>query len=123
MHVMEGLGPQEDPTFYDHQYFRQLFLAGVFSLNGYPHITSPHIGNTISIETLFFIPRTIIGLLAIFDTFLVFQISGRLYNKRVALISSIIFGITPLSWLLRWKIIKLHTITIFSFIHITGYYF
>ncbi len=42
------------------------------------------------------------GLLAVIDTFLIFQISERVYNKKVALIVSIIFGITPLSWLLRW---------------------
>ena len=102
MHLMNGLGPQEDPTFYDHPYFGQFFLAGIFSLIGYPHTINPQVGNTISIEMLYLTPRIIMGLIAIIDTFLVFQISERLYNKRAALISSIIFGITPLSWLLRW---------------------
>ncbi len=102
MHLMNGLGPQEDPTFYDHPYFGQFFLAGIFSLIGFPHIISPQIGNTTSIEMLYFAPRIIMGLIAIIDTFLIFQISERLYNQKVALISSIIFGITPLSWLLRW---------------------
>ena len=105
MHLINGLGPQEDPTFYDHPYFGQIFLAGIFTLIGYPHIISPQIGDTTSIEMLYFTPRVIMGLLAIIDTFLIFQISERLYNKRVAFISSIIFGITPLSWLLRWVLL------------------
>jgi hypothetical protein len=102
MHLMNGLGPQEDPSFYDHPYFGQFFLAGIFSLIGFPHIISSQIGNTTSIEMLYFVPRIIMGLIAIIDTFLIFQISERLYNKKVALISSVIFGVTPLSWLLRW---------------------
>ncbi len=102
LHLINGLGPQEDPTFYDHPYFGQFFLAGIFSLIGYPHIISLQIGNINSIEMLYFIPRIIMGLLAVVDTFLIFQISERVYNKKVALIASIIFGITPLSWLLRW---------------------
>ena len=53
MHLMNGLGPQEDPTFYDHPYFGQFFLAGIFSLIGYPHTINPQIGNTISIEMLY----------------------------------------------------------------------
>ncbi len=102
MHLMNGLGPQEEPTFYDHPYFGQIFLAGVLSLIGYPHVFGPQIGNTNSLEMLYLIPRIIMGIIAVVDTFLIFQISDRIYNKRVALIASIIFGVTPLSWLLRW---------------------
>ncbi len=102
MHLMNGLGLQEDPTFYDHPYFGQFFLAGIFSLISYPHNISPQLGNINSIEMLYIIPRIIMGLLAVVDTFLIFEISERVYNKKVALIASIIFGVTPLSWLLRW---------------------
>ncbi|MDQ4073706.1 MAG: phospholipid carrier-dependent glycosyltransferase [Thermoproteota archaeon] len=102
MHLMNGFGPQEDPTFHDHPYFGQLFLAGILSLIGYPHIFDPQVGNTNSLELLYLIPRIIMGIIAVVDTFLIFQISDRIYNKRVALIASIIFGVTPLSWLSRW---------------------
>ena len=51
MHVLQGLGPQ-DPTSrfdhgqgstssYDHPYFGQLFLAAALGIIGYPHILNP----------------------------------------------------------------------------------
>src|SRR5687768_1590216 len=63
MHVMAGLGPQEG-TFYDHPYFGQLFLAGIFSLIGYPS-SLDLASNPESISSLFAVPRLIMGMLAI----------------------------------------------------------
>ncbi len=41
------------------------------------------------------------GLLAVIDTFLIYKISEIRYNRRVALIASILFAVMPLTWLTR----------------------
>ena len=60
-------------------------------------------GNTIhSIEMLYLIPRVLIGLLAVLDTFLVYKIAEHRYNNRtIALIASILFAVMPITWVLR----------------------
>ncbi len=51
---------------------------------------------------LYLVPRVVMGIFAIVDTFLIYKISDRRYGRNVALISSIVFAVMPLSWLLRW---------------------
>ena len=113
MHVLAGLGPQDpasrfdhgqaSTSSYDHPYFGQLFLAGVFAIIGYPSsITPSSSGNPLHlIEMLYMVPRILMGILAVVDTFLIYKISERRYNRNVALIASVIFAVMPLSWLLR----------------------
>ena len=62
MHVMAGLGPQQG-TFYDHPYFGQLFLAGMFSLIGYPSSLDLQ-ANPESMSMLLAVPRVIMGMRA-----------------------------------------------------------
>ncbi len=102
MHVLAGQGPQES-SLYDHPYFSQLFLAGIFKVIGYPSLVNPLAdGNAHSIEMLYLVPRVLMGVLAILDTFLIYKISERYYNSRnVALIASILFAVMPVTWLLR----------------------
>ena len=51
---------------------------------------------------LYLVPRVLMGVLAILDTFLIYKISERYYNSRnVALIASILFAVMPITWLLR----------------------
>src|SRR5919197_4750176 len=50
---------------------------------------------------LYLIPRVLMGLLAVVDTFLIYKISERRYNRNVAIIASILFAVMPLSWLMR----------------------
>lgn len=102
MHVLAGQGPQES-LLYDHPYFSQLFLAGIFKVIGYPSLVNPLAdGNAHSIEMLYLVPRVLMGVLAILDTFLIYKISERYYNSRnVALIASILFAVMPITWLLR----------------------
>ena len=114
MHVLETGSPQEDRTFYDHPYFGQLLLAGIFWLIGYPSSIKPSISDSHSIEALYIFPRILIGLLAVVDTLLIFKISERRYNRNVAFIASILFAVTPISWLLRW--ILLDSIQLLSLI-------
>ena len=110
LHILAGLGlqdpssrfdhSQDSTSAYDHPYFGPLFLAGVFKILGYPQIlnTTP---NAASIETLSSVPRIIMGVLAILDTLLVYKISERRYNSKVALFASVLFAVMPLSWFTR----------------------
>jgi 4-amino-4-deoxy-L-arabinose transferase-like glycosyltransferase len=105
MQVLEGLGPQEPLSTYifayDHPYFGQLFLASVFKLIGYPDILQPKVGDVHSIEMLYVVPRVLMGILAVIDTFLVYKIAETRYNRKVAFIAATLFAVMPLSWLTR----------------------
>src|ERR687897_3803372 len=105
MQVIEGQGPQESNSTYfypyDHPYFGQLFLGGILKTIGYPDILSPKAGDVHSIEMLYLVPRVIMGLLAVVDTFLIYKIAQMRYNKNVGLLSAAIFAVVPLTWILR----------------------
>jgi hypothetical protein len=112
MHVLEGLGAQDpasqfdhsqfSTSSYDHPYFGQIFLASVLKIIGYPDFSDLLTNDNIqSIEILYMTPRILMGLLAVFDTFLVYKITTRLYGSKVALVASILFAVVPLNWLLR----------------------
>ena len=105
LHYLAGLGPQERQL-YDHPYFGQIFLAGVFLITGYPnslHLSLTPAEAAHSIEMLWLVPRLAMGLLAIIDTFLIYKISEYRYNnnRKIAFIASILFAVMPISWLTR----------------------
>ena len=100
MHVLEGLGPQES-YFYDHPFFGQVFLAAALGIIGYPDSMNLDSGNIHSIEMLYIVPRIIIGILAIIDTLIIYKISERYYNWRIALFASLLFAVMPITWLTR----------------------
>jgi hypothetical protein len=102
LYVLDQLDPQEGAR-YDHPYFGQLFLAAIFNIIGYPDSLNPEPGDVISTQALYMAPRVIIGLLAVFDTFIIYKICERLYtkNKNIAFIGSILFAVMPLTWLTR----------------------
>jgi hypothetical protein len=117
MQILEGLGHHYEqssiyPHPYDHPYFGQYFLAGMLAVLGYPeslHLSSSTTAAiasgdmTHSIEMLYLVPRVLIGLLAVLDTFLVYKIAERRYNsnRTIALIASILFAVMPITWVLR----------------------
>jgi hypothetical protein len=104
MEVLQGLGPQESKaTFFypfDHPYFGQIFLASLLSLVDYPNSINPTI-NSHSIEMLYLVPRVLMGILAVVDTFLVYKIADTRYNRKVAFVSATLFAVMPLTWFLR----------------------
>jgi hypothetical protein len=105
MLVLNGSGPQESvangyPRTYDQPYFGQLFVAGVLGLTGYPNSLNPG-ADIKSIEILHLVPRILMGLLAIVDTFILFKIVERRYSITYALIAAIFFAIMPSTWLFR----------------------
>ena len=95
MHVLLGFGPQES-LLYDHPYFSQIFMAGVFSLINYPHILNPTVDSVESIKMIFFVPRIIMAIIALVDTALVYMISKYWYNNRtIAITASTLFAVMP----------------------------
>ena len=99
LEVQDGKGvlPRGAPH-YDHPYFGRIFLASVFDFLGYPDIVQPSPGKIESIEMLHLIPRILMGVLAVVDTFLVYKIAERRYNRTVAIKATILFAVMPSSW-------------------------
>ncbi|NOJ29254.1 MAG: hypothetical protein DA328_03700 [Nitrososphaeraceae archaeon] len=91
---------QESTSSFDHPFFGQIFLSGIFKLIGYPYSLNPS-SELQSIESLYLIPRLIMGILAVLDTFLIYKISERQFNKKVAVASSILFAVMPATWFTR----------------------
>jgi hypothetical protein len=114
MHVLQGLGPQEAKTEFDrpfdHPYFGQLFLGGVFSAIGYPHfINISNIsfeGLKATVEQLYLYPRVLMGILAVVDTFLIYKITERRYSRNAAFIAAVLFAVMPLTWLTRRVVLE-----------------
>ena len=115
MLVLQGQSPQESTTSgypfpYDHPYFGQIFLAVMLKIIGYPGSlilslssadSSVHGILVHSIQMLYLAPRVLMGMLAVIDTFLIYKISECRYNRKVALIASVLFAVMPLTWMLR----------------------
>jgi hypothetical protein len=107
LHMLQGGGPLEITdvrTPYDHPFFGQIFLAAALALIGYPdslHASAD--GDVHSAETLFMIPRALMGLLAVADTFLIYKIAEVRYqnNRTIAFIAAALFAVMPITWILR----------------------
>ena len=99
MHVLAGEGLQTG-YFHDHPFFGQIFLAGTLTLVGYPNSLHPT-ADVHSAEMLYLVPRVLMGVLAVADTFLIYKISERRYSKNVALFASVLFAVMPITWLTR----------------------
>jgi Dolichyl-phosphate-mannose-protein mannosyltransferase len=114
MHLLEGLGPQETKSEYDnpydHPYFGQLFLAGIFSIVGYPHFLTLSDGSVeelkISVGQLYLFPRILMGFLAVLDTFLIYKITKRMYTSNAAIVAAVLFAVMPLTWLTRRVVLE-----------------
>src|SRR5215204_3060604 len=100
LNVLTGVGHQES-VLYDHPYFGPFLLAGILRLINYPYLLNPS-ADLYSIELLWHIPRTLMGLFAVVDTFLVYKLAERIYNRNAALIASILFAVMPITLFTRW---------------------
>jgi hypothetical protein len=92
-------------TPYSHPFFGQLFLAGALGIIDYPALLNPS-ANTIgdalhSVQMSYLFPRVLMGILAVADTFLIYKISERRYNRNIALIASALFAVMPMTLMLR----------------------
>ena len=106
IHVSDGFGPKEDAARYDHPYFGWLFLGSIFHLIGYPDSGNPTPGDSNSIEMIWLFPRATMGILAVVDTFFIYKIAERRYNRNVAFIAAILFAVMPYTWLIRRVLIE-----------------
>jgi hypothetical protein len=93
--VAMGIGLQEKTGFYrdayDHPFFGQLLIGIMLRLSGYPNFVISQTISSIGLAIAF--PRIIIAIFAIIDTFLVFKISQRAYNTKVASFASLLFAV------------------------------
>jgi dolichyl-phosphate-mannose--protein O-mannosyl transferase len=106
MQVLRGLGLEESGV-YVHPYFSQLFLASIFWIIGYPTSLHPIANNIDSIETLYMVPRVLMGILAVLDTFLIYKIALSLYKRaEVAFIASMLFAVMPITFSTRWVLLE-----------------
>jgi hypothetical protein len=76
-----------------------MLLAGIFSIIGYPNTNA--LADLNSVEISFTIPRVVVGIFSIIDTYLIFRICERRYNLTVAIAAAMLFAIMPMSWLTR----------------------
>jgi hypothetical protein len=106
IHVSDGLGPKEDAARYDHPYFGWLYLGSIFNVINYPDSANPTPGDENSIEMVWFFPRIAIGILAVVDTFLIYKIAERRYNRNVAFIAAILFAVMPYTWHVRMVLLE-----------------
>ena len=108
MNVIEGHGPQESsPLYYDHPYFLQIFVASVLEVIGYPESLHPIADDVRSIESLYLVPRILMGILAIIDTFLIYKIAEFRYNNRnIASVASVLFAVMPITFPIRWVLLE-----------------
>jgi len=106
MHLLVTHTPQES-TFYNHPYFGQLFLGGVLRIMDYPnslHVSA--VGDVVnSVKMLWLVPRVIIGIMGVVDTFLVYKISERRYNTKIAFSAAVLFAVMPVT-LLRYTFLE-----------------
>lgn len=99
MHLLSEGNPQE-AFLYDHPYFGQILLAFVFKIINFPeflHVSS----DASSISLLYGIPRIFMGLLAVVDTFLIYKITEKKFNNKIAIIAAILFAVMPITWIMR----------------------
>jgi hypothetical protein len=105
MSVLDGLKLEEskdiNPRPYDHPFFGQTFLAAVSAVIGYPEFFIMNIPSTETVQVLYSVPRILMGLFAVVDTFLIYKIAERRYNKNIAFIAAVLFALTPTTWILR----------------------
>jgi hypothetical protein len=73
-------------------------LAGIFNIIGFPN--SETLGEN-PVEQLYLVPRVIMGILGVFDTFLLYRITEYRYGRNVAIIASILFAVMPFTWMIR----------------------
>ncbi len=94
VNVIETGSPQER-YFYDHPYFGQIVLAGFLKLAGFPESVRE------SLEISYLVPRVLMGLFAVLDTFLIYKIAENRFGRRAAVLAAVLFAAMPMTWMFR----------------------
>jgi len=98
LHALNTSSPQEPRSIYDHPFLGWLLLSGLFKLLGYPDSLNPSSSDIFSIQLLYLVPRFFVGCLAVLDTFLIFKIGERLWDRNsrtTSFIAAILFSVIP----------------------------
>ena len=93
--AMIQTGSPHEMYFYDHPYMGQIVLAGFMKLAGFPGTVQQ------SLEASYLVPRVLMGLFAVLDTFLIYRISENRFGRRTAILASVLFAAMPLTWMFR----------------------
>ncbi|MDR4489942.1 MAG: hypothetical protein R2685_03440 [Candidatus Nitrosocosmicus sp.] len=83
-------------SFYDHPYFGPVLLGILLKVVNYPLLVLSDTQFQGLANNPYLIPRLMMGLFAIIDTFLVYAISKRLYDRNVAILSAVLFSVSLL---------------------------
>jgi 4-amino-4-deoxy-L-arabinose transferase-like glycosyltransferase len=100
LHFSAGLGLEDPLRPYYNPFFGQIIIGTFFKIVGFPGLYNPSF-TVKSIDILYSIPRVFMGILAIVDTLLLYLICRRIYSNNVAILSSFLFTVMPITWLLR----------------------
>lgn len=89
------------PELFRHPFFGQIFLAGALALLNYESYIDSPTEDSDAIDSIYRLPRLVIGSLSIVDTFLIYKIAEHRYGKKAAFIAAILFAVMPVGWLIR----------------------
>ncbi|HET9010038.1 MAG TPA: glycosyltransferase family 39 protein [Nitrosarchaeum sp.] len=98
VNLLETGNPQEGNV-YDHPYFGQIAIASVLAITNYSDIkpdTNPE-----SLQSLYWIPRIFMGVLAVLDTFLIYKIVQIRYGGIASFLSASLFAVLPFTWIFK----------------------
>lgn len=101
MHFLTFGNVEWNHSFYDHPYFGPVMLGSIFKIFNFPHFALSNIQFQGLMDAPYTIPRIMMGLFAVIDTFLIYAISKKLYGRNVGIISSLLFSVLPFTWALR----------------------
>ena len=103
-YIKRGIGILDNEILYglyDHPFFGQTVLAGFMHVTGYQNLLDDPPSDPSHLRALYAYPRAFMGLLAVLDTLLVYLIADRVFGRRVAAVSSVLFAVAPMSLMLR----------------------
>ncbi len=88
--------------FYNHPFFGWIVMAGFLEATGYRELidTLPS-ADPSSLTAIYSVPRILMGMLAVLDTFLIYKIAERRFGWRTGMVASALFAVMPMSWFLR----------------------
>jgi hypothetical protein len=98
VNLLDTGNPQEGNV-YDHPYFGQIAIASVLAITNYSDIKSDT--NPESLQSLYWIPRIFMGVLAILDTFLIYKIVQIRYGGIASFLSASLFAVLPFTWIFK----------------------
>ena len=104
VYVKRGVGILDGQILYgkhDHPFLGQVIIAGFMYVTGYPGLFEDPSTDPQYLASFYAYPRAFMGLLAVIDTLLVYLIADRVFGRRVAAVSSVLFAVAPMSLMLR----------------------